>query len=285
MSPVLSHSCHSKHVCLQAAWVTLLWHASIPRPILLAQLHETGRLQALLNSYSLAAATDPMLQLARDVSCRSVPVSDAELADNMHALQNQAAALSRRHRKPQLGILQNISSAWLCVCHAVVHLRDHARALQLPSPNAAPMQASSAAAFKQAQEAEEAAVAVPDLGLLSHPTEDGSAQQGSIEGDQALQDQQALLAVAEQGGLGAPQLYMQPSAVQSTLHGLQRPAPDRQGRLAPHKAIAWADDQEPQQHPAPVQRTSTLRRLRSSLMGASNRRSRDEVRCDKFLAD
>ena len=70
---LLPRSCRAKHVCLQAAWVTLLWHASIPRPILLAQLHETGHLQALLNSYSIAAATDPMLQLARDVSCKPVP--------------------------------------------------------------------------------------------------------------------------------------------------------------------------------------------------------------------
>ena len=143
------------------------------------------------------------------------------------------------------------------------------------------MQASSAAALKQAQEAEEAAVAVPDLGPLARPTGDGSAQQGSLEGDQALQDQQAFPAVAEQGELGDPQLYTQPSAVQSTLPGLQPPAPDRQGSLAPHKAIAWADHQEPQQHPAPVQRTSTLRRLRTSLKGASGKRSRDEVSCDK----
>ena len=100
----LSRSCHAKQVCLQAAWVTLLWHASIPRPILLAQLHETGRLQALLNSYSIAAATDPMLQLARDVSCKPVPISDAGLADSMHALHRQGAALSRRHEKPLLDI-------------------------------------------------------------------------------------------------------------------------------------------------------------------------------------
>ena len=154
-----------------------------------------------------------------------------------------------------------------------------------PPPSAAPLQASSAAALKQAQEAEEAAVALPDLGPLAQSTEDGSAQQGSIEGDQALQDQQAIPAVAEQGGLGILQLYTQPSAVQSTLHGMQQPTPDRQSSLAPHKAIAWADDQEPRQHPAPVQRTSTLRRLRSSLMGAAGRRSRDEVSCDNEFAD
>ena len=145
------------------------------------------------------------------------------------------------------------------------------------------MQASSAAALKQAQEAEEAAVAVPDLGPLAQSTEGGSAQQGSIEGDQALQGQLAFPAVAEQGGLGVPPLFPQPSAVQSTQPGLQLPPPGREGSLAPHKAIAWADHQEPQ-HPAPVQRTSTLRRLRTSLMGASGKRSRDEVSCDTWSA-
>ncbi len=149
-----------------------------------------------------------------------------------------------------------------------------------PPSYAASVQASSAAALKQAQEAEEAAVGVPDLGPLARHPEDGPAQQGSIEKDQALQTQQASPAVAEQDAIGVPQLHTQPSAVQSTLHDLPWPARDGQGSLAPHKGIAWADDQEPQKPPAPVKRTSTLRRLQSSLMGASGRRSRDEVSCD-----